>query len=47
MSDQDDWDFADAYYAKAEICAAARYLFKGASGPARTAIALEIIKIVH
>jgi hypothetical protein len=47
MSDQDDWDFAGPDDARAEIRAAAGYLFKGATGPARTAIALEIIKIVH
>ena len=47
MSDQDDWDFAGAEDAKVEIRAAVGYLLKGATGPARDVIALEIIKIVH
>jgi hypothetical protein len=47
MSDQDDWDFAGADDAKAGIRAAVGYLLKGASGPARNIVALEIIKIVH
>jgi hypothetical protein len=47
MTDQDDWDFADADDAKAEIRAAVGYLLKGATGPARNIVALEIIKIVH
>jgi hypothetical protein len=47
MSDQDDWDFAGADDAKAEIRAAVGYLLKGATGPSRNIVALEIIKIVH
>ena len=47
MTDQDDWNFAGADDAKAEIRAAVGYLLKGATGPARDVIALEIIKIVH
>jgi hypothetical protein len=47
MSDPDDWDFAGAGDAKAEIRAAVGYLLKGITGPARDVIALEIIKIVH
>jgi hypothetical protein len=47
MSDQDDWDFAGADDAKAEIRAAVWYLLKGATGPARNIVELEIIKIVH
>src|SRR5450755_309867 len=47
MSDQDDWDFAGADDAKADIRAAVEYLLKGTTGPARDVIALEIIKIVH
>jgi hypothetical protein len=47
MTDQDDWDFAGADDAKAEIRAAVGYLLKGVTGPARDVIALEIMKIVH
>jgi hypothetical protein len=47
MSDQDDWDFASADDAKAEIRVAVGYLLKGASGPARNIVELEILKIVH
>jgi hypothetical protein len=47
MTDQDDWDFAGADDAKAEIRAAVEYLLKGATGPARDVIAREIIEIVH
>src|ERR1019366_6845314 len=47
MSDQNDWDFGGPDDAKAEIRAAVGYLLKGATGPARDVIALEIIKIVH
>jgi hypothetical protein len=47
MTDQDDWDFAGADDAKAEIRAAVRYLLKGATGPARTIVALEIMEIVR
>ena len=47
MSDQDDWDFAGAEDAKAEIRAAIRYLLKDAEGSARGRIALEILEIVR
>jgi hypothetical protein len=47
MSDEDDWDFAGADDAKAEIRAALGYLFKGATGTARNVIALEIMEIVR
>jgi hypothetical protein len=47
MSDQDDWDFAGADDAKAEIRAAVGYLLKGAAGRARNIIALEIMEIVR
>jgi hypothetical protein len=46
MSDQDDWEFADAEEARAEIRAAVRYLLKGAAGSDRGDIAREIIEIV-
>ena len=47
MSDQDDWDFAGADDAKAEIRAAVGYLLKGATGGARGDIVQEIIAIVR
>jgi hypothetical protein len=47
MSDQDDWDFAGATDAKAEIRAAAKYLLNGAAGGTRGDIVREIIEIVH
>jgi hypothetical protein len=47
MSDQDDWDFAGADDAKAEIRAAIRYLLKGATGGARGDIVQEIISILR
>ena len=47
MSDQDDWDFAGADDAKAEIRAAVGYLLKGADGGARGDIVQEIIEIVN
>jgi hypothetical protein len=43
MSDQDDWEFADADDAKAKLRAAMAYLLKGTTGPARHVIALEIM----
>ena len=45
MSDQNDWDFAGADDAKAEIRAAVRYLLRDAAGSARADIVLEIIEI--
>jgi hypothetical protein len=47
MSDQDDWDFAGADDAKAEIRAAVTYLLKGAAGSDRGDIVREIIEIVN
>jgi hypothetical protein len=47
MSDQDDWDFAGADDAKAEIRAAVAYLLRGATGGARGDIVQEIIAIVR
>jgi hypothetical protein len=47
MLDQDDWEFAGADDAKAEIRAAAGYLLKDATGPARNVIAQEIMEIVR
>jgi hypothetical protein len=47
MSDQDDWDFAGADDAKAEIRAAVGYLLKGATGGTRGDIVQEIIAIVR
>jgi hypothetical protein len=47
MSDQDDWDFAGADDAKAEIRAAVEYLLRGATGSARADIVLELIEIVR
>jgi hypothetical protein len=46
MSDQDDWEFADADDAKAEIRAAVRYLLEGTAGSDRGDIVREIIEIV-
>jgi hypothetical protein len=47
MSDQDDWDFAGADDAKAEIRAAVVYLIKGTTGAARDLIALEVMEILR
>jgi hypothetical protein len=47
VSDQDDWDFAGADDAKAEIRAAVTYLLKGAAGGDRGDILREIIEIVN
>ena len=47
MSDHDDWDFAGADDAKAEIRAAVGYLLKGTTGTARDRIALEVLEIVR
>jgi hypothetical protein len=47
MSDQDDWEFAGAEDAKAEIRAAVSYLLRGATGGARGDIVQEIIWIVR
>jgi hypothetical protein len=47
MSDQDDWDFAGADDAKAEIRVAVGYLLRGAAGAARGDIVQEIISIVR
>jgi hypothetical protein len=47
VSDQDDWDFAGADDAKAEIRAAVGYLLRDAVGAARDRIALEILEIVR
>jgi hypothetical protein len=47
MSDQDDWDFAGADDAKAEIRAAVGYLLRDATGGARGDIVQEIIAIVR
>ena len=46
MSDQDDWEFADAEDAKTEIRAAVRYLLEGTAGSDRGDIVREIIEIV-
>jgi hypothetical protein len=46
MSEQDDWEFAGADDAKAEIRAAVRYLLKGTAGSDRGDIVREIIEIV-
>jgi hypothetical protein len=46
MSGQDDWDFADADDAKAEIRAAVAYLLNGAAGSDRGDIVRQIIEIV-
>jgi hypothetical protein len=47
MSDQDDWDFAGADDAKAEIRAAVGYLLKGAAGSDRGDIVRDIVEIVN
>jgi hypothetical protein len=47
MSDQDDWDFASADDAKAQIRAAVAYLLNGAAGSDRGDIVQEIIEIVN
>jgi hypothetical protein len=47
MKDQDNRDFAGADDAKAQIRAAVGYLLKGATGPARDIVALEITEIVR
>jgi hypothetical protein len=47
MSDQDDWDFAGADDAKAQIRAAVRYLLKGAAGSDRGDIVRDIVEIVN
>src|ERR1700682_3432942 len=47
MSDQDDWKFAGADDAKAEIRAAVEYLLRDATGGARGEIVQEIIPIVR
>ena len=47
MSDQDDWNFAGADDAKAEIRAAVLYLLKDATAGNRADIVLEIIQIVR
>jgi hypothetical protein len=46
MSDQNDWDFAGADDAKAELRAAVGYLLKGAAGSDRGDIVREIVEIV-
>jgi hypothetical protein len=46
VSDQDDWEFADADDARAEIRAAVRYLLRGAAGSDRGDIVREIIEMV-
>jgi hypothetical protein len=47
MSDQDDWDFAGADDAKAEIRAAVAYLLKAAAGSDRGDIVRDIVEIVN
>jgi hypothetical protein len=47
MSDQDNWDFASAEDAKAEIRAAAAYLLKVAAGSDRGDIVRDIVEIVN
>jgi hypothetical protein len=47
MSDEFDWDFADADDAKAEISAAVTYLLHGAADSDRGDIVREIIEIVN
>jgi hypothetical protein len=47
MSDQDDWDFAGADDAKAQIRAAVSYLLKSAAGSDRGDIVREIVAIVN
>ena len=46
MSDEDDWDFADADDAKVTIRAAIRYLLKGTTDGVRGDIVQKIISIV-
>ena len=46
MPNQDDWDFAGADDAKAEIRAAVRYLLEVTAGSHRGDIVREIIEIV-
>jgi hypothetical protein len=47
MLDQDDWEFAGAEDAKAEIRAAVGYLLRGATGAARGDIVQAITSIVR
>jgi hypothetical protein len=47
MSDERDWNFANADEAKTEIRAAVEYLLRGATGGARGDIVQEIIAIVR
>ena len=47
MSDHDDWEFAGADDAKAEIRAAVDYLLRGTEGNARAAVVQDIIAIVR
>jgi hypothetical protein len=47
MSDQDDWEFAGAEDAKAEIRAAVGYLLRGATGGDRGDITQAIISTVR
>jgi hypothetical protein len=47
MSEQDNWDFAGADDAKAEIRAAVEYLLSNAAGSDRGDIVREIIDIVR
>jgi hypothetical protein len=47
MSDQDDWDFASAEDAKAEIRAAVADLLKDAAGSDRGDIVRDIVEIVN
>ena len=46
MSDEVNWNFADADDAKAEIRAAVEYLLQGAAGSDRDDIVREIIAVV-
>jgi hypothetical protein len=47
ISDQNDWEFAGADGAKAEIRAAVGYLLRGTTGGARGDITQAIISIVR
>jgi hypothetical protein len=47
MSDQDNWDFASAEDAKAEMRAAVAYLLKDAAGSDRGDIVRDIVEIVN
>jgi hypothetical protein len=47
MSDEDDWEFADAGDAKVTIRAAVRYLLRGTTDGIRGDIVQEIITIVR